>query len=344
MHLLADSTQEAADWVAHLTRKEKTSTGREVPPPSISGVLVPAPEELEIVKAGVVEFRRDAKQEIEEWAAKGSELAIAVRDCDRAVERFLWARDLNVGNALAMWRETVRWRESQKLDTLLDKPYPEAQKVKAVFPGRYHGFDKLGRLLYIEDTGSLDLPALMAVADIDSMMTYHLSTMEFMVKYGFPRSCALAKDPSIDQIITILNLKGLSPRLLTPLVMRFLKMVMDVDQNYYPECLGKTFVVNVPGIFSMVWKIVKPWLAPRVIAKIEIIGKVGEGSQELLGLIDASQLPVYLGGTCACEMCKDCPHGPGELMRDFLRLTQIGRGQFDKEFQRPTKRLGFGNV
>jgi len=70
------------------------------------------------------------------------------------------------------------------------------------------------------------------------------------VKYGFPMSCARAKDPSIDTITTVLNLKGLSIRLLTPLVLRFLKMVMDVDQNYYPECLGKTFIVNVPGLFS----------------------------------------------------------------------------------------------
>jgi len=97
----------------------------EIPPPSVSGVIVPAPEELEIIKAGVVEFRLIAKQEIEEWAGKGSELAIAVRDYDRAVERFLWARDLNVANALAMWRETVRYRDTQKLDTLLDKPSPE---------------------------------------------------------------------------------------------------------------------------------------------------------------------------------------------------------------------------
>jgi len=87
---------------------------------------------------------------------------------------------------------------------------------------------------------------------------------------------------------------------------------------------------------------VKPWLAPRVIAKIEIVGKVGEGSQELLSLIDASQLPTYLGGTCACEMCVDCPNAPGALVRDFLRLTEIGREQFDKENPRPTKKIGFG--
>jgi len=74
--------------------------------------------------------------------------------------------------------------------------------------------------------------------------------MEFMLKYCIPQSCVVGQDPTIDQVTTILNLKGLNIRLLTPLVMKFLKMVMDVDQSYYPECLGKTFIVNAPSIFT----------------------------------------------------------------------------------------------
>jgi len=94
----------------------------------------------------------------------------------------------------------------------------------------------------------------------------------------------------------------------------------------------------------MVWKIVKPWLAPRVMSKIEILGEVKEGSPALLALIDADQLPTYLGGSCECKMSKDCPHAPGQLMRDFLRVTEIGRAAFDKEQTRPARKLGFGNV
>lgn len=46
--------------------------------------------------------------------------------------------------------------------------------------------------------------------------------------------------------------------------LQLLKTVLDIIQHYYPETLNKMFVVNAPTVFVAMWKIIKPWLEPRV--------------------------------------------------------------------------------
>lgn len=43
-----------------------------------------------------------------------------------------------------------------------------------------------------------------------------------------------------------------------------LKQVADYVQSYYPETLCRLFVVNAPSAFLAMWKIVRPWLDPKV--------------------------------------------------------------------------------
>eukprot|EP01130_Rhizamoeba_saxonica_P009183 TRINITY_DN3737_c0_g1_i2.p1 TRINITY_DN3737_c0_g1~~TRINITY_DN3737_c0_g1_i2.p1 ORF type:complete len:242 (+),score=48.39 TRINITY_DN3737_c0_g1_i2:179-904(+) len=68
----------------------------------------------------------------------------------------------------------------------------------------------------------------------------------------------------------------------------------SIKANNYPEILKKLYVVNVPRIFSIIWRLIRPSLDPKVLAKICIIGSGYE--EELLSFIDASQLPMFLGG------------------------------------------------
>lgn len=46
--------------------------------------------------------------------------------------------------------------------------------------------------------------------------------------------------------------------------LQFIRAIADCDQKYYPETLNKFFLVNAPGAFVYVWKIVKAWLDPGV--------------------------------------------------------------------------------
>lgn len=51
------------------------------------------------------------------------------------------------------------------------------------------------------------------------------------------------------------------------------RAIADLDQKYYPERLGKLFVVNTPFMFVQIWSLAKKWLDPGMLKKVHICGK-----------------------------------------------------------------------
>jgi len=51
-----------------------------------------------------------------------------------------------------------------------------------------------------------------------------------------------------------------------------LKFAIDLLQNYYPERMGFSYVINTNWIFRIAWGIVAPWLDPRTRSKVIIVG------------------------------------------------------------------------
>ena len=70
-----------------------------------------------------------------------------------------------------------------------------------------------------------------------------------------------------------------------------------VDANYYPEMMGKLFIVNAPTVFSAVWAVAKKFLDKRTVGKISIISRKANMATELLKHIPAESLPKEYGGT-----------------------------------------------
>jgi hypothetical protein len=77
-----------------------------------------------------------------------------------------------------------------------------------------------------------------------------------------------------------------------------MKVAAKVTQDYYPEILGAMYLVNANFLFRGVWAVVKGFLDEKTRKKITILGKDFEPT--LLGLVDAQNLPSFLGGTCDC--------------------------------------------
>ena len=83
-----------------------------------------------------------------------------------------------------------------------------------------------------------------------------------------------------------------------------------IGQDYYPETMGKFYLVNTPWLLSKVWGIIEGWLDPITREKIKSLGSK-ETKAGLLAQIPAENLPVDLGGICqcvpSCEMADDGP-------------------------------------
>jgi hypothetical protein len=94
-----------------------------------------------------------------------------------------------------------------------------------------------------------------------------------------------------------------------PSVYGYLASASGMSQNYYPERLGKMYIVNAPWGFSTVFSVVKGFLDPVTVSKIHILGSGYQ--KELLTQIPKENLPKVLGGTCECEGgCMFSDHGP----------------------------------
>lgn len=106
-----------------------------------------------------------------------------------------------------------------------------------------------------------------------------------------------------------------------------------IGQDYYPECMGKFYLINAPFMFSTVWMIIKPWLDPVTVSKIDILSN--NYKDKLLEQIPIENLPKDLGGTCQCSGgCSLGDEGPWtEMSKEEVSaaLKKIRSGGFAEE-------------
>lgn len=117
-------------------------------------------------------------------------------------------------------------------------------------------------------------------------------------------ACTLVRGEVVDKSLNIMDLDGLSFRIVTHTTAR--KVVRDVVtmlQNHYPECSGRMVIINAPKVFGIAWSFVKPQLDEKTVAKISIFGSDQREAYVrcLLDLVDAEQLPAMYGGKCMCD-------------------------------------------
>jgi hypothetical protein len=67
-----------------------------------------------------------------------------------------------------------------------------------------------------------------------------------------------------------------------------------ISQDYYPEMLGRLYIVNAPYVFSACWTVVKGWLDEKTRKKITVMSNGHK--KVLLENIDEDQLMEFLGG------------------------------------------------
>jgi len=86
--------------------------------------------------------------------------------------------------------------------------------------------------------------------------------------------------------------------------------------------MGKLFLVNVPMLFKVVWKLVNPWLHENTRKKIEVL-RGSDYSKVLLQHVDKENLPKFLGGACECK--DGCMHGSDEEVefREYLATGSL---------------------
>merc|ERR1712012_1409917 len=112
-----------------------------------------------------------------------------------------------------------------------------------------------------------------------------------------------------------LSLKGL---------MKF-KQTVRVDADYFPEIIGRVFIIRTPWIFSKIWAIVKHFFDEGTREKIQIVAN-SDTYKVLSQHIDKKWIPEDLGGDmrvgsgplCEPLICNGGPV-PRKLIDDIIK-------------------------
>ncbi|XP_039046836.1 phosphatidylinositol/phosphatidylcholine transfer protein SFH11-like [Hibiscus syriacus] len=212
--------------------------------------------------------------------------------------RFLRMRDFDLQKAKEMFLNYLQWRKDYGVDTIHeDFKFDELAEVKKCYPHGFHGVDRIGRPIYIERVGMVDLNALLQVTSIDRFVKYHVSEQEKTLNLRFP-ACSIAAKRHVASTTSILDVKGVGMSNFSKPARYLFMEIQKIDSNCYPETLNQLFIVNAGSGFRMLWKVIKAFMDARTLAKIHVLGS--NYLNNLIEVIDPSNLPTFLGGSCTC--------------------------------------------
>ncbi|CAL1389249.1 unnamed protein product [Linum trigynum] len=197
---------------------------------------------------------------------------------DATLRRFLRARDLDVEKAAAMFVKYLKWRAA-----FVPKGYISTSEI---------GNEMEQNKMFLQGTDRQGRPvALVFGARHFQNKIGGLDEFKRYIVYAFDKLFARMGGGQ-EKFVVIGDLEGWG---YANSDIRGYLAALNILQDYYPERLGKLFIVHVPYVFMAVWKVVCPFIDTNTRKKIVFVENKNLKST-LLEDIDESQIPDIYGG------------------------------------------------
>lgn len=193
-----------------------------------------------------------------------------------------------------MFLKCIDWRRKNNIDRVLDEPPKKWDLYKKLVSCDVHGYDKKGRPVYFERVGKIHYPTLLEYVNVDELVQIHIYQLELLQRRARESAEKLKRD--VHASVNIVDLDGLSMHHRHGL--DFIQRCSKIDEAYYPETMGRLYIINAPRLFPFFWGICKAWVPAETQKKIKVLSS-GWG-KALKEAIPAHFLPAELGGACEC--------------------------------------------
>lgn len=249
-------------------------------------------------------------------------------DCihpDLILLRYLRAFKFNATKAINSMTKNIQWRKEQNVKGILTRN-PEAilgvkmDRLTAIFPHWHSGYDKTGRPVLYKVYGGFDAKKIKAMfnGSFDNLVNYHIWEQETCTKLCLQQSHKLGQ--IVETCTAVMDIKDMVMSQISRSFLGLTKRLAAVDQEQYPETLGRIIIINAPSAFPMAWRMVKGFLDPVVTSKITVCGGPAEWEPILFDLIGRENLPSNYGGLAPAVT--NAVHPYAESMAGFVPTAE----------------------
>mmetsp|Transcript_9203 Transcript_9203/g.17387 ORF Transcript_9203/g.17387 Transcript_9203/m.17387 type:complete len:539 (-) Transcript_9203:33-1649(-) len=214
---------------------------------------------------------------------------------DFSMLRYLQANDFDPNVATVRLLSTVVWRQTIDLDSVVASPPKQLEQYRKLRVRQVMGVDRFNRIVVAERLGefisAINTPLGRTIAHDDILKCYIYDTGIVIKKL---REIYEERGHLGWSGVYIIDLKGtgfFSAMKCLPLFKLFAKQV----DAHYPEMAGKIIIINFPSALLNLYKIVKQFLDPVVVSKLQFHS--GIPTDKILEFMDESEIYREYGGT-----------------------------------------------
>jgi hypothetical protein len=205
---------------------------------------------------------------------------------DNQIIKFLIARKFDMPKVYEMIDNNLKWAAEYKPS--VDEFFPPV--ITEQYPvGFSDNHDRDGNIIYIErsgNAGAISPKAFIKLHGVPLVVRWHVACNEMGRR-------AIAASPTATRVTAVVDMTKLGDN--DSNVMKFAKGISKVDQDNYPEHLSRMLIINAPGFFTGMWKVLRVFIDARTREKIQIITpKLTK--QALDKYIEPRHQPTFCGG------------------------------------------------
>lgn len=200
-------------------------------------------------------------------------------ELDNVLGRFSRARRGNEEAAMAMMRADYAWRVQNGVAQLRTQSPAQVlgcdpRVLSQYYERRLLGVDVKGRLCLYQSYKSMLAKELKKHIPLDTVNRFHIWEQERAAAIidELQRYARRGRGKAVSKMAVMLDVNEMTiSKHVNSDFLYVVKTLANYDQNHFPERMGTTCILHAPGVFGLVWRIVRPWLDAHTVEKITII-------------------------------------------------------------------------